>query len=102
MATCVFGPPTPRRRHTYIHAPAPRFNHLTTPIATPQPTTNPTSNSKAWLALKYPSLDLPAREFLFLLTNLSAYVMSSSFFIRESTLAGESRRGAGPPGRRPA
>jgi hypothetical protein len=75
---------------------------LTTQSPTHDHQPPPSTHSSAWLALKYPTFDLPSREFLVLVTNLSAYLMSSSSFIRESTLAGEGRSGAAPPGRRPA
>ncbi len=46
------------------------------------------ATGKAWIALKYPTFDLPAPLFLPALANFVTYVMSSCFFIRESTLAG--------------
>lgn len=49
---------------------------------------------KVWIALKYPTFELPEGQFLHALTNIFTYVASSSFFIRESTLA------SGPQGKK--
>ena len=46
------------------------------------------TGGKAWCALKYPTGELPEALFIPLVANAVTYVMSSCFFIRESTLAG--------------
>jgi hypothetical protein len=46
------------------------------------------AGGKAWCALKYPTGELPEGLFVPLVANVVTYVMSSCFFIRESTLAG--------------
>lgn len=70
------------------------------------------AGGRAWCALKYPTGDLPENIFVPLVANLVTYVMSSCFFIRESTLAGgrtardaeggDGGKGGRGGGRRPA
>ncbi len=108
LSAYAYEPPKQNKTKQNKRSPTPRAPIHPPPIphANPSSPPQPQPHSKAWLALKYPSPDLPARDFLALVTNLAAYVMSSSFFIRESTLVGEFRSGRDPPpprgGRRPA
>jgi len=70
------------------------------------------AGGKAWCALKYPTGELSEGLFIPLVANIVTYVMSSCFFIRESTLAGgraardaeggEGGKGGKGGGRRPA